>query len=202
MGRMIEVDEDAYNGSVKLRERLRRIASNPKNAAALEAMEKELDPSVSTPHLDQQKAITEPIEGLRKDLAEFKKGIEDERVKEQEERTKGALNAKWEAGRAWMLQNGFTEEGVKKIEEELMAPNGITDHKIAAAYWEKEHPTPPPAMPGGTGAWNFIDPQPDDKANDSIKKLIDSKGQDNVVADRMARDALNEFRQQVAGGRR
>jgi hypothetical protein len=203
MARMIEVDEEVYNQNAKLRDKLRRIAANPKNAAALEAMEKEIEPNVATPHLDQQKAITEPVEALRKDFADFRKGIEDERAKEQEERTKGVLNAKWEAGRAWMLQNGFTEEGVKKIEEEVMAPNGITDHKIAAAYWEKEHPTPPPTTPvGGFGAWNFLDPQPEDKSNENIKNLIGSKGDNELVSDRMAREALNEFRQQVAGGRR
>ncbi len=205
MGKLIEVDEEVYNQNAKLRDRLARIARNPKNAAALEAMEKEIDPNVTTPNLDQQKAFLEPVEALRKDFADFKKGQEEERAKEQEERSKRLLTEKWEAGRKWMLDQGFTPEGIEKIEKELMAPKGLIDHEDAAKIWNADHPAPPPATPGGFGAWNFLDPPPtEDKSQDSIKALVGSKGENELVADRMARDALNEFRQQVAqsSGRR
>lgn len=203
MGKMIEVDEDLYNQNAKLRATIAKIASNPKNAAALEAMQKEIEPNITTPFLDAEKARNAPIEALSKDIADLRKSLEEKDAKEQEERQKGLLNAKWEAGRQWMLEQGFTPEGIKKIEDEIMAPKGIVDHRDAAKIWNADHPPAPPAMPGGTGAWNFLDPQPDDK-NENIKQLLASKGENNLVADRMANEALNEFRQQVAqsSGRR
>jgi hypothetical protein len=103
-----------------------------------------------------------------------------------------------------MLDRNYTPEGIDKIEKELMAPRGIASHEDAVKVWEAEHPSAPPIMPGGVGPWNFFEQPPEDKANENIKRLIDNKGRDEVLADKMARDALNEFRQQVAqaSGRR
>jgi hypothetical protein len=202
MGKLIEVDEEIYNQNARLRERLAKIAANPRNAAALEAMEKELDPKVATPNLDREKAYNEPIEALRKDITELKKGLEDERAKEREEREKVLRDEKWSKGQKWMLDHGYTPEGIEKIEKELMAPKGIVDHQDAAKLWEADHPTPAPATPGGFGAWNFLEPPPEDKSDSNIKALIESRGNNEVVAERMARDALNEFRQQVTQAKR
>lgn len=206
MGKLIEVDEEQYNQNLRLRERVARLISNPRNAAAIEEMEKAIDPKVATPHLDQQKAMAEPIEALRKDISEFKKGLEDERSKEREEREKILREQKWAAGQKWMLDHNYTHEGIKKIEEEIMIPKGIVDHQDAVKIWEADHPPAPPMTPRGSGAWNFLDPPPnaEDKSQENIKKLLESRGNNELVADRMANDALNEFRQQVAqaAGRR
>ena len=65
--------------------------------------------------------------------------------------------------------------GIEAIEK-IMADQGIMNHKIAAAYWEKENPPPTPAMPGGTGSWNFLDLPTDDKGDVEIKALIEAVG--------------------------
>ena len=72
--------------------------------------------------------------------------------------------------------------------------------KIAAAYIEKQNPPQPPAMPGGTGSWNFLDIPAEDKDADN-KRLITQtalKESSDSVTDKMARDALNEFRSATA----
>jgi hypothetical protein len=197
----IEVDEEQYNLGMRTLATMRRIASNPKNARALEAMHKEVDPNVSTPLSDADKVANERVTGLEKQIADMKKEHDDERKKVEEERAQGVLKSKWEQGREKLHDQGFSYEAIDKLEKEIMEPKGIVDHEVAAAYWEKTNPPPPPAMPGGVGAWNFLETPPEDKDSD-IKRLIDSRGNSDVLTDKMAREALNDFRQQVAQANR
>jgi len=197
----IEVDEEVYNLGQRTLATMRRIASNPKNARALEAMHKEVDPNVSTPLSDADKVANERVSGLEKQIADMKKEQDDERKKVEEERAQGLLKSKWEAGRQKLLDQGYSPAAIDKLEKEVMEKEGIVNHEAAAAYWEKMNPPPPPAMPGGVGSWNFLDTPPEDKDSD-IKRLIDSRGNSDAVTDKMARDALNDFRQQVAQANR
>ena len=197
----IEVDEEQWNVGQRTLATMRKIAANPKNARALEAMHKEVDPNVATPLADADKVAGERVSALEKQIADLKKETEDARKKDEEERAQGLLKSKWASGRQKLLDQGFSEAAVDKIEKEIMEKHGIVDHEIAAAAWEKQNPPPPPAMPGGIGAWNFLETSPEDKDSD-IKRLIDSHGNSDVVADKMARDALNDFRQQVAQANR
>jgi hypothetical protein len=202
MPKLIEVDEEQWNLLQNRDKVLRHIASVPAAARLMEQAHKTAQPTVSTPLADADKAANEPLMALRKEFEDYKKGVEDERAKDQEERSKGLLKTKWEAGQKMMLDNGYTPEGIKKIEDEIMIPKGLTDHKDAMRLWELDHPPAPLATPG-TGPWNFLE-QPKDKPDESIKTLIESRGANEMVADRMAREALSEFRQQVAqaSGRR
>jgi|SRR5215469_3896730 len=197
----IEVDEEQYNLGMRTLQTMRKIASNPKNARALEAMHKEVDPNVATPLADADKVANTRVEALEKQIAEMEKKHDDERKKDEEERAQGLLRSKWETGRQKLRDQGYSETAIEKIEKEIMEKEGIVNHEAAAAYWEKQNPPPPPTMPGGVGAWNFLETPPEDKDSD-IKRLIDSRGNSDVLTDKMAREALNEFRQQVAQANR
>jgi|SRR5215469_1833040 len=197
----IEVDEEVYNLGQRTLHTMRRIASNPENARALEAMHKKIDPNVATPLADAEKLANARVSDLEKQISEMKKEQDDERKKGEEERAQGLLRSKWDSGRQKLIDQGFSPSAIDKLEKEVMEPKGIVDHEIAAAWWEKQNPPPPPAMPGGVGAWNFLETPPEDKDSD-IKRLIETRGNSDVVTDKMARDALNDFRQQVAQANR
>src|SRR5215469_1328470 len=197
----IEVDEEQWNAGQRTLATMRRIASNPKNARALEAMHKEIDPNVSTPLADADKVANDRVSSLEKQLSDMKKEHDDERKKGEEERAQGVLKSKWNEGREKLHDQGYSYDAIDKIEKEVMEPKGIVDHEVAATWYEKQSPPPPPAMPGGVGAWNFLETPPEDKDSD-IKRLIDSRGNSDVITDKMAREALNEFRQQVAQANR
>jgi hypothetical protein len=197
----IEVDEEQYNLGMRTLATMRKIASNPKNARALEVMHKEIDPSVSTPLADADKIANERVATLEKQLVDMRKENEDARKKDDEERAQGLLKTKWEGGRQKLRDQGFSESAIDKIEKEIMEKEGIVNHEAAAAYWEKMNPPPPPAMPGGVGAWNFLETPAEDKDSD-IKRLIETRGNSDVLTDKMAREALNDFRQQVAQANR
>jgi hypothetical protein len=193
----IEVDEEQWNAAQRTLGIVRKIASNPANARAIEAMHKGVDPNVATPLADADKIANERVGLLEKQLADMKKEHDDERKKDEEERTISSTKAKWEEGRQKLRDAGFSTSAIEKIEKEIMEPKGIIDHEDALTLYEKANPPPAPVMPGGVGAWNFLETPPEDKDSD-IKRLIETRGNSDVVADKMARDALNDFRQQVA----
>jgi len=197
----IEVDEEQFNLGQRTLQTMRRIAAKPENARALEAMHKGVDPSVATPLADADKIANARVADLEKQIADMKKEQDDERKKTETERAQGLLKSQWETGRQKLIDQGFSPAAIDKLEKEVMEPKGIVDHEIAAAWWEKQNPPPPPAMPGGVGPWNFMETSPDDKDSD-IKRLIETRGNSDVVTDKMARDALTEFRQQVAQANR
>jgi hypothetical protein len=200
----IEVDEDEWNRNEGIRKTVAAIAADPKRRAQLEKLHKEVDPNIKTPTLDTEKAVVEPVEAVRKEFEDYKKSQADEAAKAQQDALRARQEAEFEKGRRWMQDNKWTPEGIEAVEK-IMAEKGILDHKIAAAYFEKENPPQPPAMPGGTGSWNFLDLPTDESGDVDIKNLIQSAnarddGRMDRVASKMAGDALSEFRQ--ARGRR
>lgn len=195
----IEVDEEVWNQNEGIRKVVAAIAADPKRRAALEKLHKEVDPNIKTPALDAEKAVIEPVEAVRKEFEDYKKAQEEKEAKAADESRRARMTSEYEDGRRWMKENKWTPEGIEAVEK-IMADKGILDHKIAAAYFEKENPPQPPAMPGGTGSWNFLELPADDKGDVDIKKLIESahnkdEGRLDRVATKMAADALNEFRQ-------
>src|SRR6516164_447462 len=197
----IEVDEEQWNMSQRTLATMRKIASDPLRARKLEALHKETEPNISTPLSDADKIANERVSGLEKQLADMKKEHDDERKKDEEERTISATKTKWEAGRQKLRDAGFSGPAIEKIEKEIMETKGIIDHEDALTLWEKANPPPAPTMPGGVGAWNFLETPAEDKDSD-IKRLIDTRGNSDLVTDKMAREALNDFRQQVAQANR
>ena len=195
----IEVEEEQWNQNESIRKVVAAIAADPKRRAALEKLHKEVDPTIKTPTLDAEKTVAEPVEELRNEIAALKKQQEEERAKADQEARQARLNSEFEAGRQWCREQKYTAAGIEAIEK-IMADKGILDHKIAAAYWEKENPPPAPAMPGGSGSWNFLDLPTDEAGDVDIKNLITSvgsKSDGNVdrITDKLAREALMEIRQ-------
>lgn len=193
----IEVDEEQWNFGQRTLATMRKIASDPTRARKLEALHKETDATVSTPLADADKIANERVAKLEQQLDELRKSTEEQRKKDEEEKTLGQHKGKWEAGRQKLRDQGFTDAAIEKIEKEIMEPKGMIDHEDALVLYEKKNPPPTPVMPGGSGPWNFLETPPDDK-DSNVKRLIDTRGNSDVLTDKMARDALNEFRHEVA----
>ena len=76
-----------------------------------------------------------------------------------------------------------------------MTAKGLTDVEDAVAIFEKQNPPQMVVSPGGVGSWGFTDLSAE--SDKSIEALIQSKGQNDQVADRMALEALRDFRGQA-----
>lgn len=194
----IEIDEAEYNQMVALRGVATKIAANPQARKVFESAHKMVDPNALTPLTDAEKAQLEPVNAIKSELSAEIAALKKEREDEKRERTLAALAQKQTEGLTRLRRAGYTDEGVAAVQK-LMEEKGLPDVEDAVAIFERNNPPPLPATPsGGIGSWGFTDSAGD--ADKSIQDLIASKGNSEQIADRMAREALNEFRGQM--GRR
>lgn len=191
----VEVDEDELVRDRKLRAVVAKIYSNPKAKLLLQQAHKEVDPEAQTPDLDAQKPIDDAISGIKQELTTFINETKKEKQEREERERLDALNNRVASGMADLKRQGWTEDGLKGVRE-LMDKHGILDPEIAASHYEKLHPPPTPATPGGNGAWNFMEMPSEDDVD--LKKLIETKGESTPLLDKMVRETLAETRGQPA----
>ena len=198
MGKLIEVDEVEYAQSRQLRDTIAKLMADPKRAAKIEELRKEVEPNAPTPHLDQMKLTTEPVEKVREEMSALRKELAEEKAKSEQDAKLSALQKKIDAGNAQLLSEGWTTDGLKTLTE-FREKEGILDPIAAAAYYEKLNgaQVAPMQPSSGFGAWNFGEVPKDE--NDFVKKLMDSHGQNDLVVENEAMKVIKEFRQ---GGRR
>ena len=191
MAKFVEVDEEQLLRDQKLRGLIEKVMADPEAAVLVEQAVKKIDPNAKTPKLDARKAVAEPVDQLRKEMADFIKAQNEDREKREAEANRATITAKVDAGFAKLRQAGWTEDGIKSVEA-LMNEKGLLDPLDAADLYEKRNPPPLPTTPTG-GAWNFPE-IPKDGGNDYEKLLIDSKGGNDLIAEREAMAVLNEIR--------
>ena len=169
------------------------LMANPKAKRKVLEAYREHDPNARIPELDAEAAAAAPVNELSKTVADLRKEIADDKAEREKKIRLDALNGTVEGGLAKLRRAGWTDEGLTEVRK-LMDEKGILDPEIAAAYYEKQHPPQTPATPSGVGGWNFVENVQDSEAD--LKKLLDSKGNNEALADRMAREALGEIRNQ------
>lgn len=192
MPKMIEVDEESYLRSEKLRSTLASWMNNPASKRKLLEAHKAFDPKAEIPELDQPDPVQAALKPTLDRMEVLEKQLADERSEREKREKLDAFTGKIEKSFDKLRrEEGLTpagEEGVRKLMEE----EGISNPEIAWSHFQKLHPPAAPVMPGGTGSWNFMEPPPDDAKD--IKALIDNRGENEQVADRMARDILADIR--------
>lgn len=188
----IEIDEVELLRLRKQDQTVHALLANPAAKKKIFEAYKAQYPDARIPELEAEQAIQQPIKALEQTVEELKKQLGDERAEREKDAKLGALEKTIEAGKAKLRNAGWIKENIDEVEK-LMQERGILDIEIAAAYYEKNHPPATPATPSGIGGWNFIENVADD-SDKELKALLDSRGQNEVLADKMAREALNEFR--------
>lgn len=194
----VEIDEAEYLKMRQLGGVVHNIMKHPEARKFVERAHKLVDPNAATPTLDRDAAIVAPVSDLEKKFDAF---VADTTKRENEREQNAKLNAlksQHAAGIAELRRTGWTEDGIKAVEK-LMDEKGLLDPLDAAAIHEKAHPPSAVASPSGVGGWNFAEGI---AAEDPLKKLLDTKGKNDLVVDKMASDVLNEFRQQMQPARR
>lgn len=193
----IEIDEAEYNRLSALQGIASKIVGNPAARKRLEEAHKLVDPNASTPTLDAERLQAEPLNSLKTELSGQIAALKKEREDEKREATLARIAADQERGFNRLRAQRYTDEGIDSIRK-FMETKGLIDVDDAVTLWEKQHPPSTPAGAGMTGAsWGFADT--DANTDKSIQELLANKGEGNTV-DRMAMQALNEYRQ-AAGHR-
>ncbi len=187
----IEVDEEEVRSNAALRGAVSTLWANPQARKLIQQAQKIVDPKAKTPDLDQDEALRAPVDEVRKEFRDYVAKTEGEKA-EAEKNRKIAEMARLESdGLAQLRREGWMEEGIKAVKAK-MDEKGLLDPLDAAKLIDKAQMPQTPVTPGGHGAWNFTE-VPAEGA-DFIKKLIDTRGQNDMVVDNEARNILAEVR--------
>ncbi len=189
----VEIDETELLQNRQLRGMIEALGKNPRTAREFAKLVKEVNPDakINVPPPDP---LEERVAKLADELAEERKARAEDKAMSEKDRKLAQIAHDRDVGFAQLRQQRWTDDGLKKVEE-LMEQKGILDPLIAAAYIEKQNPLPEPVTPNASGSWNFLEPQAID-ADANIKALLDSKGENDMVADKIALTALSELRGQ------
>ena len=188
---MAEIDEVELMRLRKQDQTVHALMANPKAKKKIFEAYKDVVPDAKIPELEMEEAARAPVMQLEKTVQELQKQLADDKAEREKQMKFDALNGSIESGMSKLRRDGWTDEGLGEVKK-LMEERGIIDPEIAAAYYEKQHPPQVPATPRGTGGWNFVEQVQDGEKD--LKQLIDTRGNSEALADKMARDALNEFR--------
>lgn len=187
----IEVDENELMRLRQIGQVASRMMQDPKAKRLLEQAHKTIDPNAQTPTLDQDSLLNQASNAALEQVQALKEELATEKAEREKAEKLASLNNSIEGGIAELKKAGWQEDGIKMVRD-LMEERGITDPAIAAAYIEKQHPPQQMAQPRSTGAWNFLEGV--NEGEDDLKKMIESRGENSVLLDKMAFDALNDVR--------
>lgn len=187
----VEVDEEEVRSSAALRGAVSTLWANPEARKLIQKAQKLVDPNARTPDLDRDEAALKPVQGLEKKFDDFVAKTEQDKADAAKEAKLTNLKKVHADGIAELRRQRYTDDGIKAVET-LMDEKGILDPLDAAAIFERNHPPQAPVTPGGVGAWNFTEMPAE--GSDFIKKLIETKGNNDMVVDHEARNVLAEVR--------
>jgi len=187
-----EIEESEFVANVKLRELYGNLLRNPKSREKLEAAIREIDPNAATPLTDAKAEIRDEIAKEREARLALEKQIADEKAEREAQSRRDAFANSWEKQKAGLRAEGYTDEGIAEIEK-LAEERGIPDLEAAEALFRKRHPPTDVSAPtNGYGSWNLFEPTSRD--DEQFKKLLDTRGEDEIALRRMIDGTLTELR--------
>ncbi|HSV26168.1 MAG TPA: hypothetical protein VLJ17_24480 [Xanthobacteraceae bacterium] len=192
----VEISEHEFLQNQQLRTTVAKLLSNPQAKLLVQKAQKVIDPNVATPELDAETAREQLLKPLHDQIAALKTDVEKEREDRANNAKLASVQAMQDAAWAALKKEKWTQAGIDGIKK-VMEEKGILDPRDAAAVWLRDNPPAVPLNNSGSGAWNFMD-LPAEGNEEDLKKLIDSKGENMPLVDKMVRDALMDVRGQRA----
>jgi hypothetical protein len=193
VAKLIEVDEEEYLSSKKLRDTVATWMKNPAARRKLLEANKAADPKAEIPELDQPDPIEAKVTPVLDELKAIRKELAEDKAKREQDEKLNALTSKIESGfRTLRSEHGLTAEGEQQIRK-VMEEEGITNVAVAWNHFNAMHPPATPVTPG-IGGWNFLEPEKEAADADYIDKLFKSKGENDQLALNQSRSVLSEMR--------
>ncbi len=191
---MPDIDEAELTQLRNLRTQVGALLKNPAAKRTLAKAVKLVNPDDPlAKEADAVDPIDQRFADMEKELAAEKKAREAAEAKRDQDVRFAQLAETRTRGIAHLRQvERYTDDGVKAVEK-LMEEKGILDPLDAAAIYEKQHPPQMPIVPSsGSGGWNFMAPPAETETD--LKQLIETKGENIPLVDRMAWGAIQEVR--------
>lgn len=186
----IEIEESELANLKRVNDVAALIGKNPKARALLQEAVAMAAPEEAGPEHRIRSEFSEAIGAIREDLKKDREEREREREERATEAAKRDLEKRWTEGRSKARDEGYTGEGLDKLED-FMEKNNIADHKLAIPAFERANPPPEPVVTGGS-RWNFFDVQEGVESDAALKDLLN--GNDESFLARTVPAALKEVR--------
>jgi hypothetical protein len=191
----IEVDETVWNNTRGVVGLADALLKNPKTRRKYLEAVKEIMPNASIPEIDAAAPIQAHVSDIDKKMSDFMSKIDERLSKSDEARARRTVDRSIDEGRKMLKSRGYTEDGIKKIEE-LMESESIPDYNNATKLYEFDHPLATPGRPSRANMFDFIDEtsKSGEQQNDYIKQLMATKGEDENVLNRQISSVLSDVR--------
>ena len=191
----IEIEETDFLASQATIRAVNGMLANPTARKLLLQARKTADPHANIPEIDAAVPVQSELAAFRTELAAERAERAAEKKVREEQDAINTFKAGWERQKSQLRNAGWRDEGIDAVVKHA-EERGIPDLEVAAAHFEKLNPPPEPVQPSGSGSWGFLEGNTDDDA--FVKKMIESKGDDEAALNAEINASLKEYRQQTA----
>ena len=191
---LVEIDETELGQLRGVRDTVAGMLKNPKSRTQLLQAQKLANPNAVIPEIDAPAPFIEALSKTNETLAAVQKQLAEDKEARENEKRLGALDAKWNEGRAKLRARGYTAEAIEKIEKEIMEPKGVADHEIAADHFDKLHPQAEPIAGGNRMIFSDVFSADAKKDGNPLKHLFE--GNDEAFLQSVIPETLREVRGQ------
>lgn len=195
---LVQVDEAELLQYKQLHGAAQAILANPDARKHLHQAQKIVNPNARIPEVEIEERVAAEVGKAKSEL----QSLADELRKDREERAAAEQAAKltndWERQKTALRSQGFTDDGLAKIENHALE-EGIPNLRAAANDYLALHPPAEPVQSSGFGAWDFFGPD-GTKEEDSFVKDMVAAGRDGDEGrlNREIHSALSDYRSQQA----
>ncbi len=154
-------------------------------------IQKTLYPDSAIPELEVSERVSANVKSVEEKLDAVMKRLEDRDNKSEENRRTAELQDRVAKGQNYLTGLGYNADGIKKIEELMLAEN-IASYAAGAALFEKLNPSPQPSdTTRGTPFSGVTDTA---MHADDMKELWDSQGRSDAWLQKSLAGVRRDFR--------
>ncbi len=190
----VEVDEHQLNNLRNTAKIVQTLLQNPKTRGKVLSAYKEAHPTAHVPEIDGQAPVYQRIDNIEKAVVNFINESKAQNQKKEVDQQISSLRADQEKGRKLLREKGYTDEGIKKLEE-FRDTKGLVQYDDAVRLYELDNPPPQVNDPSGLGSNNFFQAmRHESDQNEFHKHLFETHGNNDGVVEREAMNAIRELR--------
>lgn len=187
----VEIEESELQQLQQVNSFATTALANPKTRATMLRIQKTLHPDTAIPEIDAEEHLMEGVRAVEKKVDDLMTKLSERDAAAEEARRNADLNQRMVAGQKMLREHGYQDDGIKKIEE-LMLAEGIGSYAAGLALFEKLNPPSEPA--DNSRAQPFGSVSDNDMNAEDMKDLWETQGNSERWVEKSLANVRNEFR--------
>lgn len=183
-----EIDETELQNYRNVTDALKGMLSNPAARRLVLQAQKLANPNAVIPEIDAAAPVMAAVGEVSKKVDDFIARSEKSNADREEKDRVNALSQRWDSGRVLAKKEGYTDDGLKKLED-FMQENGIADHEMAIPAFERKNPPQSSAVTSSNHIPFFA---PENRGSEDMKMLME--GNDEGFLNKKIHETLTDIR--------